>query len=69
LLGVVEGEMTREEIQGALGINNRKYFRESFLKQALARDLIEMTMPDKPSSKYQKYRLTPTGIEVKKSLS
>jgi ATP-dependent DNA helicase RecG len=31
------------------------------IKRLLAKALIEMTMPDKPNSRLQKYRLTPEG--------
>jgi hypothetical protein len=31
-------------------------------------ELIVMTIPDKPQSKYQKYTLTQKGLELKKQL-
>lgn len=46
----------REELQLALGLKDRKSFRERYLKPALEAGLIEMTIPDKPNSKLQKYR-------------
>ncbi|MEL6750095.1 MAG: Fic family protein, partial [Pseudomonadota bacterium] len=55
------GEMDRESLQTALGLSDRKSFRERYLKPALADKLIEMTIPDKPSSRLQKYRLTDQG--------
>ena len=61
LIGVVEGTMTREVLQDLLRISNRKYFREEYIKPALELDLIEMTIPNKPNSKNQKYKLTPKG--------
>lgn len=33
------------------------------MKPALAEELIEMTIPDKPNSRLQKYRLTDKGRE------
>ncbi len=53
--------MTREALQEALGLQDRKSFRERYLKPALADGLIEMTIPDKPNSRLQKYRLTTKG--------
>jgi hypothetical protein len=50
--------MTRPEIQQALGLRDRKSFRERYLKPALQAGLIEMTLPDKPNSRLQKYRLS-----------
>jgi hypothetical protein len=47
--------MSREELQMALGLKDRKSFRERYLKPALDAGLIEMTIPEKPSSGLQKY--------------
>ena len=61
LLEVLEGEKTREALQSAIGLQDRKSFRERYLKPALAEGLIEMTIPGKPNSRLQKYRLTDRG--------
>jgi len=61
LLAAIEGDMGREALQSALGLSDRKSFRERYLKPALADGLIEMTIPDKPNSRLQKYRLTDKG--------
>ena len=61
LLAAVRGEMGREALQSALGLSDRKSFRERYLKPALDDSLIEMTIPDKPNSRLQKYRLTDKG--------
>ena len=53
--------MTREELQQALSLRDRKSFRECYLKPALEDGLIEMTIPGKPSISLQKYRLTEKG--------
>ena len=58
LLTAMHGEMGRETLQSALGLSDRKSFRERYLKPALDEGLIEMTIPDKPNSRLQKYRLT-----------
>ncbi|HKK48635.1 MAG TPA: Fic family protein, partial [Alkalispirochaeta sp.] len=63
LLAVVTGEMGREALQTALGRSDRKSFRERYLTPALAAGLIEMTVPEKPTSRLQKYRLTVRGHE------
>lgn len=64
LLAAIEGDMGREALQSALGLSDRKSFRERYLKPALADGLIEMTIPDKPRSSKQKYRLTDKGRHV-----
>lgn len=61
LLEVMQGEMTREAIQHVLGLQDRKSFRERYLNPALAAELIEMTIPDKPNSRLQKYCQTDKG--------
>jgi Fic family protein len=61
LLAAIQGEMSRETLQAALGLSDRKSFRERYLQPALAEGLIEMTIPDKPNSRLQKYRLTDKG--------
>ncbi len=61
LLLVIQGEMSRETLQAALDLLDRKSFRERYLKPALTDGLIEMTIPGKPNSRLQKYRLTPKG--------
>ena len=61
LLAAIRYEMGREALQSALGLSDRKSFRERYLKPALTDGLIEMTIPDKPNSRLQKYRLTDKG--------
>lgn len=62
LLGALErGPLATAQLQKALGLKHRPTFKENYLKPALAERLIEMTVPDKPSSRLQKYRLTDTG--------
>ena len=63
LLKVLVKEMNRQEIQEKLNLFDREHFRLSYLKPALELGLIEMTIPDKPNSSLQKYRLTKKGKE------
>ncbi len=55
-------EMTRDEIQSVLQLRDRKSFRQSYIKPALEGLFIEMTIPNKPNSRMQRYHLTPKGI-------
>jgi len=64
LLQAISGTMTRHDLQSSLGLKNDDYFRKAYLLPALRAGLIEMTIPDKPRSKYQRYRLIPKGREV-----
>ena len=61
LLRAVVGEMTRQHIQAALGLKSEAHFRTAYLKPALQAGVVEMTLPDKPNSRSQRYRLTPLG--------
>lgn len=49
--------MSRDELQTALGLQDRKSFTARYLKPSLNAGLIEMTIPEKPNSRLQKYRL------------
>jgi ATP-dependent DNA helicase RecG len=45
----------------ALSLRDRRHFKEVYLESAMEADLIEMTIPDKPTSGNQRYRLTAKG--------
>lgn len=64
MLIVIQGEMTRIEIMAALGLKDEKHFREKYQQLGIATNLIEMTIPDKPRSSRQKYRITAKGKQL-----
>jgi Fic family protein len=64
LLSVLSGEMTRQRLKEALGLKDDEHFRKAYLLPALEAGLVEMTIPDKPRSSKQKYRLTDKGRQV-----
>ena len=68
LIKILSKEMDRQEIQDMLGLSHRENFRLKYLKPALEQGFIEMTIPEKPSSKLQKYRLTILGKQLKDKL-
>lgn len=57
-------ELTRKQIQGALGLKGADHFRNACLVPAIAAGLVEMTIPEKPRSRLQKYRLTEAGRQL-----
>ncbi|HCV78224.1 MAG TPA: transcriptional regulator [Pseudomonas sp.] len=57
------------ELMSFAGRSNRSKFHEQVLAPLLARGLVEMTLPDKPDSSKQRYRLTPAGRALKSELS
>ena len=68
LIEILSKEMDRQEIQDMLGLSHRENFRLKYLKPALEQGFIEMTIPERPSSKLQKYRLTILGKQLKDKL-
>jgi ATP-dependent DNA helicase RecG len=56
------GPLAPSDLQTALGLKHRPTFRANYLRPALDAGLIEPTLPDKPNSRLQKYRLTPAGV-------
>jgi hypothetical protein len=68
LIAVLDDVASRDLLQEKTNIQNRDYFRKSYINKALALELIEMTIPDKPNSKNQKYRLTSKGKALKEQL-
>jgi ATP-dependent DNA helicase RecG len=61
LLLVVKGEMSRKQMQDSLKLKGRDNFENLYLRPALQAGVIEMTIPEKPNSRLQKYRLTEKG--------
>ena len=49
----------------ALGLKEEKHFREHYQQTAVGAGLVEMTIPDKPKSSKQRYRLTALGEAVR----
>jgi ATP-dependent DNA helicase RecG len=54
----MQGEMIGMKIQQKLGLTDEKHFRQHYKQPAVAKKLIEMTIPDKPQSIKRKYCLT-----------
>ena len=49
--------LSTSEIMKRLGLSHRPTFRQNYLNPALSNGIVEMTIPDKPNSRNQKYRL------------
>lgn len=63
LLSLLEarGELGSLQMRAALGLKDRAHLRQAYVEPALASGWIEYTIPDKPNSRLQRYRLTETG--------
>lgn len=65
---VINGELKRNEIQEALELKHRDYFMDNYLNPAMEQGYIEQTIPNKPTSPNQRYRLTEKGVILKNKL-
>jgi len=68
LVLVLRGPMKRADIQTALALKHEDHFRDAYLVPALQAGYVSMTIPDKPRSSLQKYRLTTKGERLLKTL-
>ncbi len=49
--------LSASEIMSRMGLSHKKTFRDNYLRPALEKGMIAMTLPDTPNSKYQKYKV------------
>lgn len=61
LLKIWHEGLSKIEIMAVLGLSGRDNFEKLYLRPVLDEGLLEMTVPDKPNSRLQKYRLTQNG--------
>ena len=52
------------EIRQKFGYSDRTYFRNNHIQPLLDDGMLEMTIPDKPTSSQQKYRTTAKGLRL-----
>ena len=57
----LDGAENVAEIRKRLGLKDRAHVRDRYIDPALAEGMIEMTIPDRPSSRLQEYRLSEKG--------
>ena len=68
LVLALKGEMRRHQLQDLLHLAHRPHFLAKYLNPALQAGLIEMTVPDKPTSRNQRYRRTSAGEALARKL-
>ena len=61
VLTAIQSDMARTSLQEIMGLKNADHFRKAYLLPALESGMVEMTLPDKPNSRSQRYRLTAKG--------
>jgi len=59
-----KSQRSTSDLMIELGLAHRPTFRKNYLHPALAAGLIEMTQPDTPRARNQKYRLTARGKQL-----
>ena len=57
------------EMLAFMGLTDRTKFRRKYIHPLLEAGILELTIPEKPNSQNQKYRLTAKGIALKNSLT
>ena len=62
------GESDNTEIRTAFGLKHRGHIHKSYLQTALQSGYIEMTIPDKPNNRLERYRLTDAGQRLLESM-
>ncbi len=56
-----DGPKSANELMAALGLSHRPTFRKNYIRPALSAGLVEMIVPESPTARNQKYRLTARG--------
>lgn len=66
LRALSDGVGSAQELATTLGLRSKTGALKRTLNELLGNGLIELTIPDKPSSRLQRYRITPHGLEALK---
>ncbi|MGJ8639992.1 MAG: Fic family protein [Opitutaceae bacterium] len=64
MLAIGNVEKSSSELREQLGLKHRHTFRKNYIEPAIEAGYIEPTIPAKPSSRLQKYRLTELGTKA-----
>jgi Fic family protein len=64
LKALEHASLSRKELFASIGINPDSRAFKRNIEPLITAGYIEMTLPDKPSSKLQKYRLTTSGVQI-----
>jgi ATP-dependent DNA helicase RecG len=62
LLGYCQKEHSMNEIMVYMGYNSRTKFSRKYIRPLLDAGMLALTIPDKPNSRFQKYRTRDTDI-------
>ena len=59
------GPKTTAGLMAELGLSHRPTFRNNYIRPAISAGLVEMTRPESPTAKNQKYRITGRGRGIR----
>jgi len=68
VLSHYETAQDAKSLMQKLGLSNRTKFKKKYINPLIDEGLLEMTIPDKPNSSLQKYRITELGKQFKGNL-
>ncbi len=64
LATLVKGSRTAAQLMAEMDLSHRPTFRKNYLHPAISAGLVEMTRPESPTARNQKYRLTDRGRRI-----
>ena len=67
LLEAATAPASASDLQRVVGLRDRVHFLESYLQPLLESGWLARTIPDKPTSRLQRYKTTEAGLQVSKS--
>lgn len=65
LAALRKGPKTAARLMADMGLSHRPTFRKNYLRPAMSAGLLEMTHPESPTHRNQKYRLTARGRRIR----
>jgi len=65
IVGYADAPRSATELLNHVGLRQRAFFKRQHLEPLLAGGILQMTVPDKPTSPNQRYVLTETGVKLK----
>lgn len=68
LIVISDEAYSRQQLMDILQLKHNPNFRDNYLNPAIEQGYLEMTLPEKPNSNKQKYRLTTKGQVIKNKL-
>ena len=67
LLEAALASASASDLQRVVGLKDRVHFLEGYLQPLLESGWLARTIPDKPTSRLQRYKTTEAGLQVSKS--